>query len=147
MTHVRRAPFALLLAVSALQAGAVLATGPLDPPWLAELAPRACVADSAAGGRLPGFAAMQIYRDPATGRFSPPPGTVRVVLPSAVELRARPLVERRVPGPGGGVRVDLSGRHAAALTVTRGADGRLRIGCGLGPPTETGRAAVEEDRR
>jgi hypothetical protein len=78
--------------------------------------------------------AMQVYRDPVTGRLGPPP----LAAPGVPQAQAAPrrtagsFVE--TPSPRGGVVVDLHGRFDSNVTATAGADGGLTAHC-----TETGR--------
>jgi hypothetical protein len=131
--------------VSALHAVTAAHAAPVPLYGLPELRVLACRAGDAVGGLPPEAAALQVYRDPATGRFGAPPPQLVSVVPKALSTPARPLVERRVERPGGGVRLDLGDRFATALLVGRGADGELRTGCGLGPPDPTDEG--EEPRR
>jgi hypothetical protein len=64
-------------------------------------------------------AGMRLYRDPTTGRIgAPPAGAVlnrAAPAPRAESDRAAALGEALEPGPGGGMRVRLSGRHRAVV--------------------------------
>ena len=108
---------------------------------LALLAP-ACARRSELGGSraIPGTDgasgrnAMQVYRDPVSGRLGAPPQAA----PGAPQTQAAqqrgwgPLVEK--PSPRGGVVVDLRGRFDSYVTATATPDGGLTAGC-----NETGR--------
>lgn len=78
--------------------------------------------------------AMQVYRDPVTGRLGPPP----MGAPGAPQAQA--TQQRRLgqlvetPSPRGGVVVDLHGRFDSYVTATVAPDGGLTARC-----TETGR--------
>ena len=101
--------------------------------WAEALEVPVCRADESADRVLLDDGAMHAHRDPATGRFTAPPASERAVLPGELAVARRPLVERRVEVPGGGVRVDLGTRFATALVVTRVPDGVLSVDCGEAP--------------
>ena len=120
---------ALGLLASELQASPTPEAVSLGWAGFEQLGGPACRPGEPASQGLQEQPALQVYRDPATGRFTvPPPGLVPVV-PKVLKIPLRPLVERRVERPGGGVRVDLGERFSSALVVTRGEDGRLRTEC------------------
>jgi hypothetical protein len=72
---------------------------------------------------------MQLYRDPATGRFTDPPaGAVPLARVSAgANVTAAPLTARAAPG--GGMMVRLDDRFHGLFTATVDA-GHVRTSCG-----------------
>ena len=84
---------------------------------LCAVASLAAADETTANRAAPG---MRLYRDPATGRVgAPPPGVsvdqVAPALRAAQSDRAPAVNEVLEPGPGGGTRVRLSGRHRAVV--------------------------------
>ena len=117
----------LLFTASALAGGATPSTPPAaeNVTWVAGAA-------GSVSWTVPD-ASYHAFQDPVTRRFRAPTPAERARVP---ELRrgvgaavSRPLVEERLPGPTGGVRLDLQGRFRSALVATRGEDGRLHVGC------------------
>ncbi len=68
-------------------------------------------------------AGMRAYIDPDTGELleQPPKGVEPLVTPSAVLPEP---VQMEVPGPAGGVMVDVQGRFQTPLEATIGPDGK-----------------------
>lgn len=90
-----------------------------------------------------------VYRDPATGRFTPPPAAARSLLQRAVVVPKRALTQRRLARPGGGVRVDVSERFAPSSVAIRDGEGGLHVECGaesLHPVVPQGQVVEEEER-
>ncbi len=84
-----------------------------------------------------GAAGMRVYRDPATGEFTAPPGDDGADTLSAetaarkrvLEGAPRELVEEPGASAAGGVTMDLQGRFQSDQTATIDADGTVHTHC------------------
>ena len=132
MTNVWRAIAIVLVLLSALQIDAARAENPRTALGIARLEAPTCGAKSPTDKVVVQTGAFLVYRNPATGNLETPPQALEPALPARLELRLRPLVERRSTRPGGGVEVDLAGRFTTALVASRRADGGLDIACTKG---------------
>jgi len=87
-------------------------------------------------------AAYQIYRDPVTGKFGPPPTATEGVPPTSLDLSSiqqnlstssDELEEKSAPiGGKNAVMMKLNGQFQDTLTVTIDADGKISV-----PPSST----------
>jgi hypothetical protein len=76
--------------------------------------------------------AQSVYRDPATGRFGPPP--VGASLPAPAQLSTPAPALRETAGPRGGWMVRLDGRFHSQVTVQRQAGGPVTTTCDQARP-------------
>lgn len=105
-----------------------------------QLVPAGALAASTSGGAQQAAHhqhGMQVYRDPKTGRFGPPPpGVLPAPALSAAEAR---MLDRSDQGlqsrvlPGGGVVMDLQGRYQSMAVATVGSDGQAAVNCAVTP--------------
>lgn len=88
----------------------------------------------AVGGGDPAGAQV-IYRDPDTGQLGTPPPGAGNAGSGGSGTGAQPdeaLVAEPIPGPSGGVMIDLRRRYGAAVTMEAGAGGTGQVRCGGG---------------
>lgn len=85
---------------------------------------------------LAGSSASRVYVDPVTGQIGAPPpevgGTQRQLSPeeqSSLSTSGADLVPTPLPGPGGGVKVDLQGRFRSQTVATIDGQSKLSIQC------------------
>jgi hypothetical protein len=86
-----------------------------------------------------GTTGMRVHRDPATGRFVPPPPAEAVPRVGLPVPEARGLVEEPGRTPAGGTTVRLQGRFQAEERVQVAPDGTLRARCTTGAAGAPGR--------
>jgi hypothetical protein len=75
----------------------------------------------------------KIYKDPITGEFTtPPPGTkppsVPVTIQESTSTAPVPTMQEKAV-EAGGMKLDLQGRYRSYSSVTKDADGTLKIHC------------------
>lgn len=76
-----------------------------------------------------------VFLSPEVAGVGRTPEAVAQAVASVPRIEAReaaPLVERKVEGPAGGVRLSLGGRFRGTLTARVGPDGHLQRECGGG---------------
>lgn len=93
------------------------------------LAASGCGEKPPAPGAPAAAAAQSVYRDPATGKFGPPPPSAAPMVPAPAQLSSSSAGLREVAGPRGGVMVHLDGRFQNQVTATRGAGGAISTEC------------------
>lgn len=84
-----------------------------------------------------GEAGVQVYVDPITGEIGAPPpqaeGAARIALPQEeLSTSTEGLVEVPLPGPHGGVKLDVKGRFQSQTAVSIDAHGNLSVQCDAG---------------
>ena len=76
--------------------------------------------------------AQKAYVDPQTGEFVPPPRVEspsdnQPLSPAALSTSEETLQEEPSPVPGGGMMIDLKGRHQSPIKSTIDSDGRATV--------------------